>query len=118
MTEHMPQGNGAILGRLLVVLGAPQDRKTAQQFGLPWWLGRAPDPVRRQFAAIYLLNRGVRREERSHLIVREERPDAYLEPLAALFRSLTDAPVSLGSDYRIRIGSAVLSDVDVPKKWE
>ena len=29
-----PQGNRAILGRLLVVLGAPQGRKTAQQFGL------------------------------------------------------------------------------------
>jgi len=113
-----PQGNRAILGRLLVVLGAPQGRKTAQQFGLPCWLGRASDPVRRRFAAIYLLNRGVCREDRSHLVVREERPDAYLEALAGLFRSLTDATVTVGADYRITIGDAVLSDVDVPKKFE
>ena len=53
-----PQGDLAILGRLLVVLGAPQGRKTAQQFGLPCWLGRAPDAVRRRFVVIYLLNVG------------------------------------------------------------
>jgi hypothetical protein len=113
-----PQGDRAILGRLLVALGAPQGRKTDQQFGLPCWLGRAPDAVRRRFAAIYLLNRGVRREGKDHLIVREERPAAYLEALAGLFRSLTEASVNVGTDYRVRIGDAVLSDIEVPKKFE
>jgi hypothetical protein len=118
MTEHMPQGNGAILRRLLVVLGAPQGRKTAQQFGLACWLGRAPDPVRRRFAAIYLLNRGVKRPERDVLTVREERPRAYLEALAGLFRSLTDATVSRDAGGGVYIGESALSDIDVPKKFE
>ena len=74
--------------------------------------------MRRRFAAIYLLNRGVQREERPHLVVREERPDAYLEALAALFRSVTDATVTVGMDSRITIGAAVLSDIAVPKKWD
>ena len=99
-------------------LGVPQGRKTAQQFGLPWWLGCAPDPVRRRFAAIYLLNRGVKRPERDVLIVWEERPRAYLEALAGLFQSLTGARVSIEGEYKMVIGDAVLSDVDVPKKFE
>jgi len=98
-------------------LGAPQGRKTAQQFGLPWWLGRAPDPVRRRFAATYLLHRGIKRPERDVLIVREERPRAYLEALAGLFRSLTDARVSIEGKYKVVIVDAVLSDFDAPKKW-
>jgi len=52
------------------------------------------------------------------LIVREERPRAYLEALAGLFRSLTDARVSIEGEYKMVIGDAVLSDVDVPKKFE
>jgi hypothetical protein len=52
-----PQGNRASLGRLLVVLGAPQGRKTAQQFGLLCYLDPAPESVRRRFAEVYLLNR-------------------------------------------------------------
>jgi len=71
--------------------------------------------VRRRFAAIYLLNRGVERPERDVLIVREERPRAYLEALAGSFRSLTDAPVSINGQYRVMAGEAVLSDVGVPK---
>jgi len=51
------------------------------------------------------------------LIVREERPRAYLEALAGLFRSLTDARVSIEGEYKMVIGDAVLSDVDVPKEW-
>jgi hypothetical protein len=74
--------------------------------------------VRRRFAAIYLLNRGVKRPERDVLIVREERPRAYLESLAGLFRSLTDVRVSIEGEYKVVIGDVVLSDVDVPKKFE
>ena len=49
------------------------------------------------------------------LIIREERPGAYLEALAGLFRSLTDARVSIEGEYKMVIGDAVLSDFDVPK---
>ena len=74
--------------------------------------------MRCRFAASYLLNRGVKPPERDVLIVREERPRAYLEALAALFRSLADARVSIEGEYKVVIGDAVLSDVDVPKKFE
>jgi len=51
------------------------------------------------------------------LIVREERPRAYLEALAGLFQSLTDARVSIEGECKVVIGDAMLSDFDVPKKW-
>jgi len=111
---------GSIFSRLFVALGAPQGNKhkTAQQFGLPCYLGVAPEPVRRRFADIYLLNRGVRPHDRNALVISEERPDAYLEALAGLFRSLTAADVSRDADGRLYIGESVLSEFDVPKKWE
>jgi len=108
----------ALFGRVLVALGAPQGRKRTQVYGLPCYLGAAPEEVRREFASIYVLNRGVCPDDKNHLTIREERPAAYLEALAGLFRSLTDATVTVGADYRITIGDAVLSDVDVPKKFE
>ena len=73
--------------------------------------------MRRRFAAIYLLNRGVKPPERDVLIVREERPPAYLEALAGLFRSLTDAEVTSSGYRSITAGESALLDFDVPKKW-
>jgi len=66
---------------------------------------------------VHLLNRGVKRPERDVLIVREERLRAYLEVLAGLFRSLTDAEVTSGSYRSISIEESALSDFDVSKKW-
>jgi hypothetical protein len=111
---HTPQ---AVLGRLLVALGAPQGAKATQQYGLPCYLGVAPEEVREQFAAIYLLNRGVRNADRERIVVREERSVAYLEALAGFFRSLTSADVRRDGEYRFSIAEQVLSDVSVPKKW-
>ena len=71
--------------------------------------------MRRRFAAIYLLNRGVKPPERDVLIVREERPPAYLEALAALIGSITGEDVSVASDYRIAMPLTVLNQFDLSK---
>jgi len=127
-TEHADDGGRAIeirpttdqttLGRLLVALGAPQGQKgEGRRFGLPCYLGPAPDAVRRRFVAIYLLNRASDSEGVPGLEITEKRPAAYLEALAGLIRSVTTADVRVTERNRICIERAVLSDVDVPKKW-
>lgn len=108
----------ALYGRLLVALGATQGWKGKQRFGLPCYLPLAPDAVQRQFVAIYLLNRAVLRPDRDRLIIREERPDAYLDALAGLVRGVTSAAVTRATDYRIYLDPSVLDDVAVPKKWD
>jgi len=68
-------------------------------------------PVRGDLPA----KRGVKRPERDVLIVREERPRAYLEALAALIGSVTGEDVSVASDYRIAMPLTVLDQFDLSK---
>jgi len=51
------------------------------------------------------------------LVVRGKRPRSYLETLAGLFRSVSDANVAMSSEYRLYLDQTVLSDIDVPIKW-
>jgi len=53
---------------------------------------------------------------RSGLTIREERPASYLEALAALFRSLTEAEVSRPAEKEIWLAKSALADFDLPKK--
>jgi len=108
---------GSVFGRLLVALGAPRGNKheSSQRFGLPCYLGAAPELVRRRFAEIYLLNRAGTAADRNSMFVHEERPDAYLEGLAGLFRSLTDAEVWRDSGGGIYLSESGLDDIDIPK---
>lgn len=64
-----------------------------------------------------MLNRGVKRPERDVLIVREERPGAYLEALAGLLRSVSDGEVRRTGTNKLSLDRAVLADLDLPKKW-
>jgi hypothetical protein len=54
-------------------------------------------------------------DDRNALIIEEDGPDSYVEALAALFRSLTEAEVTSGGYRSITTGESALSDFDVPK---
>lgn len=102
-----------VLGRMLLALGVPKGEKTKQRYGLPPYLGPAPEFVRRRFAEVYLLNRLVYRDERGGGIVREERDRAYIEALQGLFQSLTDGTVSVSGEHRIQFDDQALSEFGI-----
>jgi len=83
--EVVASNPGSLLGRALSVLGAPVGTKRYVE-ALPPYLEAAPGDVREQFATVYLRNRGHERE--SHAIqFRENRPDVYLDALAAFLEA-------------------------------
>lgn len=79
--EIRPAEYGAILGRLLSVLGSPVGTKnTDSQFSLPPYLDKAPHQIRLDFARTYVLNRQTPRGDRPN------RPIQLLEQRSATYR--------------------------------
>jgi hypothetical protein len=104
---------GAAAGRLFVGFGAPRRRKSSQRFGLPPYLAVAPDAVRHDFAARYLANRGVEQPNYAErvLVVKEQRPEAYLQALTGLFASVTDGEVRRAGESAIHLGPAAVDEI-------
>ncbi|AGB31627.1 hypothetical protein Natpe_1738 [Natrinema pellirubrum DSM 15624] len=91
-----PGEDGAILGRVMHVLGAPVGQKSQdEELSLPRYLEAAPLEVRTQFVRSYLRNRSVTKESGSIQII-EARPHSYREELADLIESITGERVTVG----------------------
>ena len=111
-TEYRPVEDGAVLGRVLSVLGAPVGPKNARSaIALPAYLESATDTVRREFAATYLANRGQRSARRSTVTFREDRSAGYLGSLAGLFRAVTDERVTV-SGKNVIVSAAAARRID------
>lgn len=116
--EVHPGSNGAILGRVLYVMGIPPTSSTEQSIiSLPVYLGGVSKQVRREFAITYVLNRGHRGDTSTkELILNQPRyPKYYIEELQSFLESVTDGDVSRsGTKLRVTteaIGS-IVSDYD------
>jgi len=93
--EVRPADDAAVLGRVLSVLGAPVGAKSDADLALPQYLDTAPERVRRDFAAVYLQNRGQRHPDKATMTLRETRSDAYLQDLATLLRDVSGESVTV-----------------------
>lgn len=88
--EYRPVEDAAVLGRVLSLLGAPVGAKNVTgPVALPGYLDDAPEPIRHEFVAVYLRNRGHRYEEKATIHFREDRPREYLDALAALIAAVS-----------------------------
>ena len=99
--EVRPTEDGAVLGRVLSVLGAPEGPKADQHLTLPSYLEDAPTDVRETFVCAYLENRAVDHDAKDTLTILEERNRSYLESLAELIESVAGGRVELGEQYII-----------------
>lgn len=92
-----PGEDGAILGRVLHVLGTPIGKKSElEDFALPWYLEDAPVDVRETFVYCYLANRAYTDPSSESMQIIEERSQSYREELAALIQSVAGEPVTAG----------------------
>lgn len=91
-TEVQPATDASVLGRVLHILGAPAGPKTEVDVEFPQWVRDAPAVTQIRFAETYLHNRAHVRDN-GIVSLREERPDQYLDDLAAFFSALAGAPV-------------------------
>ena len=93
-TEARPKTGGAVLGRLLIVLGAPIGTKNeAADISLPAYLDDAPPRIRSEFVDVYLLHRGQRCSEKDTIVLNESRSESYHQALAALIELVAGASV-------------------------
>lgn len=94
-TEARPRTGGAVLGRLLMVLGAPVGTKNeTTAMSLPAYLADAPPEIRAEFVDVYLLHRGQRGTEKDTITLNESRSASYLQELAVLIESVAGASVT------------------------
>lgn len=88
--------HGPVLGRTLVVLGAPRGEKSERlDIRLPAYIETAPERVRREFVQVYLNNRGQQQPDSDVLRFRESRSTHYLNSFARLVQELTGERVSV-----------------------
>lgn len=108
--ELVPTEDAAILGRVLVTLDTPVGNKVTIR-RLPSYLDGAPDGLRREFARVYLQNRGVARPDKGIWQIREERPEQYIRTLARFFDDVLDTRIESGANI-IRIWDDGLADIE------
>ncbi|QCJ45988.1 hypothetical protein [Haloprofundus sp. MHR1] len=102
-----PARDTGVLGRVLVCLGAPVGKKFEGDVQFPTWLFDAPSDVREAFADLYVRNRGVIQD--GVLCIREKRPDAYHESLAAYLSAVSGERVTVSES------GTVMCSVDATK---
>ncbi|WP_265109621.1 hypothetical protein [Halosolutus halophilus] len=112
-----PADDGAILGRVLCVLGAPIGKKSElDDITLPWYLDDAPTDVREMFVHSYIANRGYGDRESARIQIIEDRSQSYRKSLAALLEDVAGAPVTLG-DRSITISADAARALGIEQDW-
>jgi hypothetical protein len=117
--EVTPTDGGAVLGRILSVLGAPRGIKAQlDDLALPDYLPTADRQLRRDFARIYLLNRGrqIGTEGTNGTYIQSVPSSAYAQQIQDLFESVTAGTATVGHQNRIWVSSTAVRDLagDVP----
>ena len=95
--EMRPIEHGSVLGRVLVVLGAPQGSKQDEDSDvrLPGYLDVVPERLAQEFVQLYIHNLGQNRDDRYYIHLKPSHPDAYLRSVAHLVRELTGEMASV-----------------------
>jgi hypothetical protein len=100
--EIVTQSGASIFGRLLSTIGAPIGGKaTKSELTLPECLHTAGVHLRRDFARIYLLTRGVRIGNTERYRIGEVRTSEYLRELQTLLSSATETQIKRASQGRL-----------------
>ncbi|RLM84007.1 hypothetical protein D3D02_15605 [Halobellus sp. Atlit-38R] len=93
--ELWPGTHGSILGRCLMVAGAPTGNKTATTVtSLPQWLDDAPAQLRETIAELFVRERAIAFEDKATRRIQSARPPSYYRALAALIEDVTDESVT------------------------
>jgi len=111
-TEYRPIEDAAVLGRVLVVLGAPVGPKNDRtHIQLPAYLETAPDRISHEFITTYLANRGQRSPRKGTVTFREDRTHGYLRSLAGFISDHTGERVTV-SEKNVIVSAAAASVID------
>lgn len=109
--EIKPAQHGTILGRALVVAGAPVGDKNAESVrGLPDWVDDAPMVVKLQLALLFVRGRGVEHEGKATRSIRTDRGVQYFRDVARLIEDATGESVT-ASDAGVTVSAAAVREL-------
>lgn len=112
-----PAHDGAVLGRVLHVLGVPIGKKAhLEDLSLPDYLDDAAADVRDSWVRTYLLHRGYEDRTSDSIQILEDRPRSYRRELADLIESVADAPVRAG-DQSVTISAEAARALEVAPRY-
>jgi hypothetical protein len=110
--EVVPSEGASVLGRVLTVLGAPRGVKAAQDsLSLPAYLSDVDPDLQRDFARIYLLNRGRHLTDEDTVEVHSMPSAAFARKLKTFFDSVTSAEMTIGTQNRLWVPVAAVREV-------
>lgn len=113
--EIIPTEGGAVLGRVLSILGAPRGVKAEHEsLTLPPYLEIIDREHQRDFARIYLLNRGKDPEKTGTdgtYVHQSPASIDYSREIGELFEALTTGTATVGSEDRVWISAAAVRDL-------
>lgn len=94
--EMRPIQHGSVLGRALVVLGAPQgDERAVGDIQLPAYLDSVPERLGQEFVQLYIHHLGRNQDDRFYIHLPNNRHEGYVKSVAQLVRRLTGENVSV-----------------------
>ncbi len=97
--EIKPAQHASVLGRALVVAGAPVGGKNADSVhGLPAWVEDAPRVVQMQLAVLFVRGRGVKQAGKGTRQIQTDRGPRYFEDVAGLIERVTGETVTASED--------------------
>jgi hypothetical protein len=109
--EVVPAEGGAILGRVLSILGAPRGVKAQlENISLPPYLSTVDNEDRRDFIRIYLLNRNTNPEQVGSYI-QSISSETYAHELCSLIESMVPVSVTVGHQHRIWVPAEAIRNL-------
>jgi hypothetical protein len=119
--ELKPSEHAAVFGRILSVLGAPRGVKADQQsLSLPTYLTEIPESYQRDFARVYLFNRGEKTPSKTdfrHIGINEPRPTKYQKQLREFFDGLTSGSARLGEHGEVYVTADIVHNLGGTDNW-
>jgi len=110
--EVVPGEGAAVLGRVLSTLGAPRGVKAQQDnLALPGYLSSVDREHRRDFARIYLLNRGHDLSDTGGVSLLITPSTLHSSMVRDLFESSTSGSAILKSESRVRVSANAVHDL-------
>ncbi|WP_251344416.1 hypothetical protein [Haloplanus halophilus] len=112
--EVIPAEDASVFGRVLTALGAPCGPKARQDsLTLPKYLHSVEEEFQRDFARVYLLNRGsfLSNQRTVGTYLQESSEKEYKQSLRDLFASITAGSATLGSQHQVWVSADSVRDL-------
>lgn len=114
-TTLQPETDQVLLGRAVHAIGVQTGRKTEGELLLPEYVTTAPTARQKEFVDMYVALRGSAYKS-GKVVLREERPQSYLNALATLLEDATGETIWVGEEA-VYLSRAAAQTITTSFSW-